>query len=162
MKLEPVYLVAPPRRITTRRAFLFAVGAACGGCVVGFGGGWVARGWAAASQGQDPPKSPQGPTLDPSLAKRIEWAKGIASRSSDSEIKDNMAAFLAVLRQAHAASADSPELWTTAKHAADLLTADPSIPSRRLLARSLLAVSRLRPGLLTQDAVASIQTLAGQ
>lgn len=135
MKLEPVYLVAPPRRMTTRRAFLFAVGAACGGCVVGFGGGWVARGWAAGDEG-----SGGAGTVDP----RLTFGLQVAAPSSDIELLlKNEGLLISLVRETERVGNQQPVLWEAMARIAREVVANPNLPSRARRARTILDLMRL-------------------
>ncbi len=161
MKLEPVYLVAPRRRIPARRAFLIAAGSALAGLGVGFVGGWGARG--LRTEGAPPAPGNLQTGIDAGLRSRIAWAKSVASATDDGTLRQNLAGYLAILREAATAAIDDAALWSGVDRATALVTGAAPTPVRKVHARTLLAILAVRPGPPTDsELLAALREAAGR
>jgi hypothetical protein len=134
MELDPVYVLAPRRRITTRRAFLFAGAAGCLGFAGGFGAGWLAK-------GLDVPTPAS--TIDPRLARALD----LASPATPIDVLlENQLFLIGMLHEEEIAGRTHASIWEAVRRVAKEVVTTPSLSDRRLRARTILdLLSRRQP-----------------
>ncbi len=142
MKLEPVYLVAPRPRITTRRAYLIAACAGVGGLAVGWIGGWIYNSGVRVNAGELP--SPRLDRADGRLALALRLS---APQTPLAELLANDALVLMMVHETEAANRPEPRLWDAVQRLARAVAENPRISARARRATALVDLlgSRAHP-----------------
>lgn len=129
MKIEPVYLVAPKRRIPLKQAAAWCLLAAVAGLSVGALSTWVlTRGRSIK--------------ITSRLQQRISWATQIAASPSDKVLIDNLADFLSVTNEIGELGQIDGRLEDGTIRAAQVILSNESIPRRRELAKAVSSTLR--------------------
>ena len=143
MKIEPVYLVAPRPRVTTRRAFVWCALTGSAGVALGSATGfWLGR--ATASQ----PRPAAAPTsIDASLQRRIQWAREVIAAGSDVALLANAPALVSITHESLQAGLDDDQLWDGVMRLAVAALADPDTARVQLrYLETTLSLRADRPG----------------
>lgn len=140
MKLEPVYLVAPPPprpTVSTRRAFLLAGSCLLVGAAAGFAGGrlTVAAGPRPSDPNQPDPTLP--PEPPPIADDRLLWLwQQCDEATPTATLLRNRGAVLQHLPR----RPDDARLWRGVERMVYAVLSDPQLPDRRRIAIELLDV----------------------